>query len=402
MHTPRALRWSARVTVVASLLVAQTTCAQDSEQPGSGGGLFLNPSGLLTGTATAELAFGVKRWLSVNLRTGYSPPSSETVASEGFGFGAGLQLFALRELYRGPYLMPYLSIASGYAEVADGMGGQERVDALVLSPGGTLGYQWDWQPLSIRLGIGVELLRGFVNHDGEDSIVDRIRPVLDATVGLTWESQRPPQRDGYEPRLGRSSRPRPPSPRRRRHAGRIGPREGTPKDAASDSGRVVLVNGERAELVHTRIQFRGVSVLLQGRSAASDGGPWLGLLVEPGMIAPTLECPVVLLVDGKPLSRSVFHHVAGESGGQYSATTNLDALDRLAKGERVTGQVCDLHFLFSREAKDAVRQFVKRFREARQTDEPVEREAESEGPSDGGPEADPQDAHSDGAAGERW
>ncbi|MEN9579505.1 MAG: hypothetical protein RJA70_2514 [Pseudomonadota bacterium] len=65
---------------------------------------------------------------------------------------------------------------------------QDVANVTYLTPQVTVGYQWDWQPFSLRLGGGLEYSIGELSSDFSDQEVDfsGMDVELDAAVGVTF------------------------------------------------------------------------------------------------------------------------------------------------------------------------------------------------------------------------
>ncbi len=56
-----------------------------------------------------------------------------------------------------------------------------------VAPQAVVGWQWDWRPLTVRVGLGAAYYIGSV-AEGYRTDLDGFRVVFDGTVGLTFGS----------------------------------------------------------------------------------------------------------------------------------------------------------------------------------------------------------------------
>lgn len=189
--------------VVAMLVVCQSytpAVAQDrsgpAEEAASSGGVFVNPAGILVGLGSVELAFGVGDGVSLNLAGGYGISDDISL----YQLGIGSQVFVTgSSLFQGAFVYPMLVF--GQASTSGDAG---SVNATVFGLSGLAGYQWDWQPFSLRLGGGAAYISGSASSGDTKVNSDGVRLVLDGSIGVTW---------------GGASSPAKPAPRRARTPG---------------------------------------------------------------------------------------------------------------------------------------------------------------------------------------
>lgn len=98
------------------------------------------------------------------------------------GFGFGIQ-YAFGDAMEGLYLYPRMGI-----DTADLIVNDERVDASVISLGGTGGYQWWWQPITLRVGAGASYawVQGLTREDQREASGAGLVPRIDLNLGVAF------------------------------------------------------------------------------------------------------------------------------------------------------------------------------------------------------------------------
>lgn len=165
---------------------AEPAPKQGSEPAPSSGGVWVNPLGLLFGAVGVDVGIGLTDKSSLNVEASYWSFDLLGVENTSIGVGAGWQYFITGQNFGGFYVLP--NVRAEYTSISFGDLGASGV---FVGPGGLLGYQWDWQPVSLRLGGGFHYYLGKVEAHADDgssvsSDVGGFSPDLDASLGFTW------------------------------------------------------------------------------------------------------------------------------------------------------------------------------------------------------------------------
>jgi hypothetical protein len=149
-------------------------------------GVAVNPIGLLLGLIIAEFDYGLSDRLSLNVNGTYWNLDVLGYETTAWGLGLGAQYFPIEvanggPLYQGFYVYPSLQVASVTVdEVILG-----EASWVSVAPQAVVGWQWDWRPLTVRVGVGAAYYIGSV-AEGYRTDLDGFRVVLDGTLGLTF------------------------------------------------------------------------------------------------------------------------------------------------------------------------------------------------------------------------
>lgn len=146
----------------------------------------VNPLGLLFGLVLAEFDYGLSDRLSLNVNGSYWNIDVLGFDTTAWGAGIGAQYFPLEvassgPLYQGFYIYPSLQLAS--VTVDDAFLGE--ASWVSVAPQAVVGWQWDWRPLTVRVGAGAAYYVGSV-AEGYRTDLDGLRFVVDGTLGLTF------------------------------------------------------------------------------------------------------------------------------------------------------------------------------------------------------------------------
>lgn len=145
--------------------------------------VFVNPLGLLYGVFNGDLDFALRSDLTLNLSGAYYNIGD----TSAFGVGVGVQYFfaSNRRPFHGWYVYPALNYAKAEAKSSD-----TRAEASLVGVSATIGYQWNWQPFALRLGLGAgyfaAVARGESDGESESVSLEGVLPRLDASIGLTF------------------------------------------------------------------------------------------------------------------------------------------------------------------------------------------------------------------------
>jgi len=149
-------------------------------------GVSVNPIGLLFGLFIGEFDYGLSDRMSLNINGTYWNTSLLGFKTTAVGAGAGVQYFPMEvaksgPLYQGFFVYPSLQFLS----VSVGADGISDASYVAVAPEAIVGWQWDWRPLSVRVGAGAAYYIGSV-QSGYETNVDGFRFILDGSVGLTF------------------------------------------------------------------------------------------------------------------------------------------------------------------------------------------------------------------------
>lgn len=157
-----------------------------NKKPPARYGVAVNPIGLLFGLVIGEFDYGLNDRLSLNVNGSYWDLDVLVYETTAWGLGIGAQYFPAElgesgPLYQGFYVYPSLQVVS--VTVDEPLLGE--ASWVSVAPQAVVGYQWDWRPLTVRIGAGGAYYVGSV-ADGYQTDLDGFRFVLDGTVGLTF------------------------------------------------------------------------------------------------------------------------------------------------------------------------------------------------------------------------
>jgi hypothetical protein len=143
----------------------------------------VNPIGLIFGLLLAEFDYGLGDNLSLNINAEYWNFS----VTKAYGLGVGAQIFLPEvadsgPLYQGFYLYPSLQVLS---VSVDSILFSDDYSYLSVAPRFVAGWQWDWRPFTVRLGLGAEYYIASAKS-GYDVDLRGLRFVGDGTIGLTF------------------------------------------------------------------------------------------------------------------------------------------------------------------------------------------------------------------------
>jgi len=143
----------------------------------------VNPIGLIFGLLLAEFDYGLGDNLSLNINAEYWNFS----VTKAYGLGAGAQFFLPEvadsgPLYQGFYLYPSLQVLS---VSVDSILFSDNYSYVSVAPRFVAGWQWDWRPLTVRLGLGAEYYIASAKT-GYNVDLRGLRFVGDGTIGLTF------------------------------------------------------------------------------------------------------------------------------------------------------------------------------------------------------------------------
>jgi hypothetical protein len=156
------------------------------EHTPSSGGIWFNPLGLIIGAVGIDAGIALDESSAVNVGASYWSFDLLGVENTAFGFGAGWQYFVIGETFDGFFVLP--NVQAECAKISfDG----NSVSGLLVGPGSLIGYQWDWQPFSLRLGGGFHYYFGTLEATSADgatfsSDISGLNLDLDASIGFTW------------------------------------------------------------------------------------------------------------------------------------------------------------------------------------------------------------------------
>lgn len=168
--------------VLVLLLVPRPVQAQEKdERAAANAEVLLNPLGLAFGLFNLEAGIGVGDSSSLNFMASYSSFEIDDSEVTAFGGGLGVQFFPKGKLYHGWFIYPNLSVARAKATQGD-----LEAEATALGIGLLGGYQWDWRPFTLRLGLGLGYYLGSASGDDISVGFSGLSPLLDASLGFTF------------------------------------------------------------------------------------------------------------------------------------------------------------------------------------------------------------------------
>jgi len=146
-------------------------------------GIFFNPLSILFGFYGLELDFSPMHLVSINVSGQYYSRELLGVKTSAYGGDIGAQFFLTgQKPMHGLYLYPRIAYAKAKATFLD-----QKAEASLIGIGGTVGYQWNWQPFSLRLGGGVMNYSGSASgSSGLDISLRGTTPALDLTLGFVF------------------------------------------------------------------------------------------------------------------------------------------------------------------------------------------------------------------------
>ncbi len=162
------------------MTVAANAAAEDETRAASGELLF-NPLDILSGALELEGGFGLEESLSLNFSGTYAGTSSGISEVTAWGGGVGVQVFLTGQLYEGWYLYPNASIVTLDAKSFDRRASGSAYAIALLA-----GYQWDWRPFTLRLGLGASYYSASVTGDDIDVGFSGFIPGLDGSLGVSF------------------------------------------------------------------------------------------------------------------------------------------------------------------------------------------------------------------------
>jgi hypothetical protein len=153
-------------------------------------GIFFNPAKLLNNEYGLGLAFSPIHLLSVNVEGNYYFKNSGGVKGEAYDVYAGIQFFLTgQKPMHGAYVYPVFVYAKAKLE---SVGSDPKVtgEGSLVGVGVTGGYQWNWQPFSLRLGAGlVDYIGDVKATDGQTTIqfgLKGVKPAIDLALGFVF------------------------------------------------------------------------------------------------------------------------------------------------------------------------------------------------------------------------
>ncbi len=145
-------------------------------------GIFFNPLSIAFGFYGLELDFSPMHLLSINVSGEYYSHELLGVKTSAYGGDIGVQFFLTgqKPMY-GLYVYPRIAYAKAKASFMS-----ETAEASLIGIGGTVGYQWNWQPFAFRVGGGVMNYSGGASSTGIDISLRGTGPLLDLTIGFVF------------------------------------------------------------------------------------------------------------------------------------------------------------------------------------------------------------------------
>lgn len=175
--------------ITAGLTTATSAMAEEKapapEHEPSSGGVWINPLGLIIGLVSADVGIAFNESNALNVSASYWSFDLLGVKNTSIGLGAGWQYFIIGDTFGGFYVLPNVQFEYARVEIGDATG-----TGVVVGPGALTGYQWDWQPFSLRLGGGFHYFIGEVEatsgNQSASSDISGFSLDLDASLGFTW------------------------------------------------------------------------------------------------------------------------------------------------------------------------------------------------------------------------
>jgi hypothetical protein len=194
--TPAAEATAAEATPApAPVAVAAPTSSEDKETDRFAMGIYFNPLSILFGFYGLELDFSPQHFYSINVSGTYYSRDLLGVKTSAYGGDIGVQMFLTgSKPLHGAYIYPRIAYANAKAEVdTTSLGGTKSgAEANLIGIGVTAGYQWNWQPFSLRLGGGIIDYLGSAKATGDSSgsvpeiSMQGVLPALDFTLGFVF------------------------------------------------------------------------------------------------------------------------------------------------------------------------------------------------------------------------
>jgi hypothetical protein len=150
-------------------------------------GIFFNPVSLLFGFYGLELDFSPQHLYSINVSGQYYSRNLLGIKTEAYGADLGVQFFLTgHKPMHGAYLYPRIAYAKAKASFEDA-----KSEANLVGIGITAGYQWNWQPFSLRLGGGIMDYMGSAKATSGSTSAPEISltgvmPAIDLTLGFVF------------------------------------------------------------------------------------------------------------------------------------------------------------------------------------------------------------------------
>jgi hypothetical protein len=147
-------------------------------------GIFLNPLYMAFGRYEGTVAYSPTHLIALNFTGMYYDRKIGDIETKAYGGDVGIQfLLSGKKPMHGAYVYPRVVYYS--AEATDG---SITVDASIYGTSVTGGYQWNWQPFSLRIGGGIVYYKasGSENDSGVNVSLNGAAPVLDALIGLVF------------------------------------------------------------------------------------------------------------------------------------------------------------------------------------------------------------------------
>jgi hypothetical protein len=167
---------------LSALLGPGVASAQEkSERAAANAEVLLNPLGLVFGLYNLEAGIGVGDSSSLNFMASYASVELGDSDVTSYSGGVGIQFFPKGKLYHGWFIYPHFSVGRAQAT-------QEELEAeaTVVGIGVLGGYQWDWRPFTLRLGLGLGYYLGSASGDDINVGINTLAPLLDASLGFTF------------------------------------------------------------------------------------------------------------------------------------------------------------------------------------------------------------------------
>jgi len=194
-ETPEAAPETAGAPAAAQPVPVQVVSVPEKQEDKFAMGVFFNPLSILFGFYGLELDFSPMHLMSINVSGQYYSHTTSLlgmdVKNSAFGGDLGVQFFLTgQKPMHGLYIYPRIAYAKAKAEMTY-QGSKSGAEASLIGLGATVGYQWNWQPFSLRLGGGVINYMGSANATGNsntsvDISLKGAMPLLDLTLGFVF------------------------------------------------------------------------------------------------------------------------------------------------------------------------------------------------------------------------
>jgi hypothetical protein len=136
------------------------------------------------GRYEATVAYSPTHLIALNFTGVYYDHKIGDIETKAYGGDVGVQfLLSGKKPMHGAYVYPRVVYYS-----AQGTNGSITVDESIYGTAVTGGYQWNWQPFSLRIGGGIVYYKasGSNNDSGVNVSLNGAAPVLDALIGLVF------------------------------------------------------------------------------------------------------------------------------------------------------------------------------------------------------------------------